>query len=133
MTLTITRPPHDPWWIAQEPVGEATMPRHLVSAAALATTSGVLRLAYFTARGPLAATKVRAVSGTTAAGATPSLARIGVYTVNAAGDHTLVINHSTGEIIAEHELDDARDYHPKKRQEALPEGRASVNDAPGHL
>lgn len=48
-------------------------------------------------------------------------------------NHTLVINHSTGEIIAEHDLDDTRDYHPKKRQEALPEGRASVNDAPGHL
>jgi hypothetical protein len=38
-----------------------------------------------------------------------------------------------GEIIAGHELDDTRDYQPKKRQETLPEGRASVNDAPRHL
>jgi len=50
-----------------------------------------------------------------------------------AGHHTLVIDHTTGEIIAEHELDDTRDYHPKKRQEALPGGRTSVNDAPRHL
>lgn len=50
-----------------------------------------------------------------------------------AANYTLVIDHNTGEIIAEHELNETRDYQPKKRQEALPEGRASVNDAPRHL
>ncbi len=50
-----------------------------------------------------------------------------------AANHTLVIDHNTGEIIAEHQLDPDRDYQPKKRQGALPEGRAPVNDAPGHL
>ncbi len=33
-----------------------------------------------------------------------------------AGDDTLVINHTTGEIIAEHTLNETRDYHPKKPQ-----------------
>lgn len=50
-----------------------------------------------------------------------------------AGRDTLVINRTTSEIIAEHHLDDTRDYQPKKRQEALPEEKASVNDAPEHL
>ena len=33
-----------------------------------------------------------------------------------AGDDTLVINHNTGEIIAEHHLGENRDYQPKKQQ-----------------
>ena len=33
-----------------------------------------------------------------------------------AGDDTLVINHTTGEIIAEHHLGENRDYQPKKQQ-----------------
>ena len=37
-----------------------------------------------------------------------------------AGDDTLVINHTTGEIIAEHTLNPDRDYQPKKPQKPLP-------------
>lgn len=37
-----------------------------------------------------------------------------------AGRDTLVINRTTGEIIAEHELDDTRDYQPKKHKKPLP-------------
>ncbi len=33
-----------------------------------------------------------------------------------AEDDTLVINHTTGEIIAEHHLGENRDYQPKKQQ-----------------
>jgi len=33
-----------------------------------------------------------------------------------AGDDTLVIDHTTGEIIAEHHLNETRDYQPKKQQ-----------------
>ncbi|WP_267127672.1 hypothetical protein [Demequina rhizosphaerae] len=44
-----------------------------------------------------------------------------------------MIDRTTGGINAEHVVDETRDYHPKKRQEALPEGKASVNDAPRHL
>ena len=50
-----------------------------------------------------------------------------------AGSDTMVIRPDTGEIIAEHTLNETRDYHPKKRQEAPPEGGASVNNAPRHL
>jgi len=50
-----------------------------------------------------------------------------------AGTDTLVINHTTGEIIAEHHLNEDRDYQPKKRQKTPPEGEAPVNDAPRHL
>jgi len=37
-----------------------------------------------------------------------------------AGPDTLVIDRTTGEIIAEHHLDDTRDYQPKKHQRPLP-------------
>ena len=37
-----------------------------------------------------------------------------------AGRDTIVINRTTGEIIAEHHLDDTRDYQPKKQQGPLP-------------
>ena len=47
--------------------------------------------------------------------------------------NTLVINHTTGEIIAEHRLNPDHDYQPKKRQKAPPEGGAPVNNAPRHL
>lgn len=42
-----------------------------------------------------------------------------------AADHTIVIDHTTGEIIAEHHLDPNRDYQPKKQQKAPPEGETS--------
>lgn len=40
------------------------------------------------------------------------------------GPDTIVINPTTGEIIAEHHLSPDRDYQPKKRQKAPPEGGA---------
>lgn len=60
-----------------------------ISGSAL-TNSGVLRLTYFTANKSLTAANVKTVSGATAAGATPTLCRVGIYTVADNGDVTLV-------------------------------------------
>lgn len=70
--------------------GIASMPRGDVSASNLAFTSGNLRLAFFTAPVGFTATKVQTSTGTTAAGATPTLCRIGLYTVDGSGDLDLV-------------------------------------------
>lgn len=52
--------------------------------------SGTLRLSYFTARKTEITTQVRQSTGQTAAAATPTLCRIGLYTVAANGDLALV-------------------------------------------
>jgi hypothetical protein len=68
--------------------GEATMPREVV----LATTSlstGTLRLSYFTAVKTETITQVRTYSGSAAA-ATPTLCKMGVYSVDASGNLTLL-------------------------------------------
>jgi hypothetical protein len=67
-----------------------TIPRVDLDSAAVATGSGNLRMQYFTARHSGTATNVRILSGTTAAGATPTLVRIGLYTVDVSGNITLV-------------------------------------------
>lgn len=70
--------------------GQETIPRHLVSSAAVGVTAGTLRLTYFTARKSETVTQVRVWTGSTNAGATPTLCRIGLYSVAANGDLTLV-------------------------------------------
>lgn len=78
------------FWESHYPtVGETTMPRALASGAALATTAG-LRLTYFTPRTSETITQVRVLSGTTAAGATPTLIRFGIYRIDATGAGTLI-------------------------------------------
>lgn len=54
------------------------------------TGSGLLRMGFFTPSRSLTATQVRIISGTTAAGATPTLVRVGLYLIAANGDGTLV-------------------------------------------
>ena len=49
-----------------------------------------MRLTYFTARKAQTTTRVRVRSGTTAAGATPTLCRVGLYLIDGAGDGTRV-------------------------------------------
>lgn len=68
------------------------MPRAwMVSGSALAPTSQQMRLTYFTARKTEVSTQVRVISGTTAAAATPTLCRVGLYLIDATtGDGTLV-------------------------------------------
>jgi hypothetical protein len=72
--------------------GMTSIPRLLVNSQSLVLgTSGSLRLTYFTAPSSQTLTQVRTVTGSTAAGATPTLCRIGLYSVNGAnGNLTLV-------------------------------------------
>lgn len=70
--------------------GEETMPRSLVLSGAAGSGSGNLRLTYFTARKSETITQVRMWTGGTAAGATPTLVRIGLYTVATDGALALV-------------------------------------------
>lgn len=71
-------------------VGEETIARDLASSSTIAVASGELRLTYFTARKTEPSTQVRVPTGGTAAAATPTLCRIGLYTVAANGNGTLV-------------------------------------------
>lgn len=71
--------------------GEETMSRlDADTASAVTTTTGNLRLTYFTARKTETTTQVRVNTGTTAAAATPTLCRLGLYLIDSAGDGTLV-------------------------------------------
>jgi hypothetical protein len=69
--------------------GESSLPRDLATSAQT-LTSGNLRLRFFTARKTEDITKVRTYTGNTAAGATPTLCRVGIYSVDSGGDLTLV-------------------------------------------
>jgi hypothetical protein len=64
-------------------VGEGICRREDVSNKTAALTSGTARFSYFTARKTEAITQLRVISGDTAAGATPTLCKLGVYLVNA--------------------------------------------------
>lgn len=70
--------------------GEETVRRDNVTSGALATGSGTLRLTYFKARKTEQTTQVRLLSGSTAAGATPTLVRAGIYSIDTNGDGTLI-------------------------------------------
>lgn len=69
-------------------VGQESVPR-LLAASSATMTSGTLRLSYFTARKTDLVGSLRVNTGTTAAGATPTLIRLGIYTIAANGDITL--------------------------------------------
>jgi hypothetical protein len=71
-------------------VGESTIPRSLASSTTTNPGSGRLVLAYFTASKTETVTSIKAVTGSTAAAATPTLCKTGVYSVAANGDLTLV-------------------------------------------
>lgn len=80
-------------FIMDTPVGESVYDRTQTSTGAAATTQQ-LRLCGFTARASQNITQVRVVTGATAAAATPSLCRIGVYSRNGANLYTLVASHA---------------------------------------
>lgn len=71
-------------------VGEETLPRDIATSSAVGITSGDVRLTYFTARKSETSTQVRMISGGTAAAATPTLCRIGLYSIASDGAGTLV-------------------------------------------
>lgn len=70
--------------------GEEAFDRRMGTGSGIGMTSGTFRLTYFTCRRAQTSTQVRTVSGSTAAAATPSLCRVGLYTIDAAGAGTLV-------------------------------------------
>lgn len=71
--------------------GQETLPRELTTTTAAATGgSQNLRLSFFTARKSFTTTQARVISGGTAAGATPTLVRFGLYSVATDGSGTLV-------------------------------------------
>ncbi|QZD97548.1 minor tail protein [Gordonia phage LonelyBoi] len=71
-------------------VGEETFPRRSIASGGVGTSAGALRLTYFTARKTETVASVRVGTGSTAAAATPTLCRIGIYEVASNGDLTLV-------------------------------------------
>lgn len=71
-------------------VGEEVFSRLLVAASGHVVASGVVNFVYFTARKTEAITQVRNYSGGTAAAATPTLCRMGFYSVAANGDLALI-------------------------------------------
>ena len=72
--------------------GESTLPRRIVFSSAVTGGNSVLRLTYFTAKKTETITQVRTITGTTA-GVTPTLCRIGIYSV--AGNGNLTLEAST--------------------------------------
>lgn len=71
--------------------GEEVLQRDYANSNALVTATQVLRLTYFTGRKTETTTQVRVPSGGTAAGATPTLCRVCLYTIDSStGDGTLV-------------------------------------------
>jgi len=71
-------------------IGEGIYPRADIATGTVASTTQVLRLVYFTSQKSFLSTQVRVISGTTAAGATPTLCELGLFTIDAAGDGTRV-------------------------------------------
>lgn len=71
--------------------GEATLKRLQISASTIALgASGSVRFTYFTATKSGTYTQLKAVTGTVAAAATPTLCRMGIYSVAANGNLTLI-------------------------------------------
>lgn len=69
--------------------GEEIIDRTSLSNVGVTINSGTLRLTYFTCRRSATSTQGRMISGNTAAGATPTLCRWGLYAIDTAGDATL--------------------------------------------
>lgn len=72
--------------------GEPVMSRDALNSTSIAMTSGVLRFSFFTARKTETINSVRVPPGAVAAGATPTLIRVGIYSVAANGDLALIFS-----------------------------------------
>ena len=70
-------------------VGEEIYPRMFCNGTSTATNA-TMRLSYFTARNTETVNSIRLATGGTAAAATPTLIRLGIYSVDAVGNCTLV-------------------------------------------
>jgi hypothetical protein len=63
-------------------VGEETIPRNYALSGSVTVSTGTLRLTFFTARKSETTTQVRVMTGGTAAAATPTLCRLGLYQID---------------------------------------------------
>ena len=70
--------------------GQETIPRWAASVNTISMPTGTVRLAYFVARRNATVTAVKVWSGGTAAGATPTLVKFGLYSVDSSGNLTLM-------------------------------------------
>lgn len=70
--------------------GDTTLPRSASMVDTIPTASGTLLLSYFTASRAEELNRITLVTGGTAAGATPTLVRVGLYSVASDGSLTLV-------------------------------------------
>lgn len=70
--------------------GEETLRRDEITSTAVTQATGVLRLSYFTARKTETVTQARVIVAGTAAAATPTLVRYGLYLIDGADGGTLV-------------------------------------------
>jgi hypothetical protein len=70
--------------------GLETIPRWAAGSQSINMTSGAVRFGYFTARRSGTCTGIRVPSGGTAAGATPTVVRFGLYAVDSSGNLTLL-------------------------------------------
>lgn len=70
--------------------GEETISREIAQGTLVPTSNQVLRLTYFRARKSETSTQVRLICGGTAAAATPTLIRIGVFSIDSSGNGTLI-------------------------------------------
>lgn len=70
--------------------GQSTMSRFSILVASASVSSQSMRLTYFTATKTQTVSRIEMFSGTTAAAATPTLIRLGLYTVADNGNLTLV-------------------------------------------
>lgn len=75
---------------ARVTTGQEVFSRDLAVTSGTATVSQLVKLSYFTAYKTETITKLASVTGSTAAAATPTLCRMGLYSVAANGDLTLV-------------------------------------------
>ncbi len=71
-------------------VGEGTMSRRLVNSSTISSGSGLFRIGLFTARKSETIRRVTVFSGDTAAAATPTLCRVGIYRLENDGSATLI-------------------------------------------
>lgn len=79
-------------------VGEETTPRKYVAGNIAGPTSTDLRLSYFTARKSEAITQVRTYVGSTAAAATPTLCRIGIWTAGLDGALLALVGSTANDV-----------------------------------
>ena len=82
---------------SQVTTGEEVFSRELATSTSIASATGNLRVSYFTCRKGQTTTQVRIWTGGTAAAATPTVCRIGLYLADAAGNGSSLVASTTND------------------------------------